>query len=670
MQNEIIKAITGFCPISVGQMLMLHPYERLVPYNLWFYHNSYRIVNEGCLRIRKWDNHILTPVYLKNGTFDVETRSGTVYQPFYPEQFYQIWDILQEKKISGSKYLTISREICLGSIEAVMMFHERYSDVDPSFHSRLIGDLSFDHLSNAFPIRYDQLDSSYDLIIIDTISKQDSLTKWEKEESDMKALRKQYERCVTRLKSDGVMIVKINLLGDGEFVKEICRSFEECEIVKPVMTHPFCGWVYLYAKGYQESERDEDLFGEAQKSWLEILKKMGKTRKTDKTEKWIRSHDLESVEQLLKSHHSYNDLHKSVNHSVHSCKGSVIDENVPKIDDSLIEAKLRLNHYKRVMDSKPKGDSRYLTWEDVSNQLSMSQRIKSKMKKNYQIRHCSNAWLKAYEMLTSFPKLIGRKTMVKVFHICEAPGAFIQAFDHFLEGKKVGYDWYAQTLNTSEDGALADHYNIIANNPDRWLVGPKDGDITEPESIQYYHDNLKGIDIITADGGISCPQNQFNNYETLASGILLGQVVCILSCLRESGSAILKMFLPMCNALTVSLVQILSSQFDRVYLHKPVSSHDCSSEVYLILIGYKTMDPNQLQILYDLMTRQCDPDIALVILDKKFMHSYQDSVSTLIERQIQSLRLHYCIYYDQDSVQKMNRLAWKASDNWLFKNRV
>ena len=74
----------------------------------------------------------------------------------------------------------------------------------------------------------------------------------------------------------------------------------------------------------------------------------------------------------------------------------------------------------------------------------------------------TNAWLKIYEILNILNNRCNEK--IKVFHICEAPGAFISACDYFFKCKKIKYDWYAQSLVPNNNDALDDHYGLIANN--------------------------------------------------------------------------------------------------------------------------------------------------------------------------------------------------------------
>ncbi len=74
--------------------------------------------------------------------------------------------------------------------------------------------------------------------------------------------------------------------------------------------------------------------------------------------------------------------------------------------------------------------------------------------------------MKMYEMLNLFPDIVlsSQKSNIKSFHLCEAPGAFISAFNHYITSKGYTHEWYAQTLNPKYNSdALDDHYGLIKN---------------------------------------------------------------------------------------------------------------------------------------------------------------------------------------------------------------
>ena len=114
-----------------------------------------------------------------------------------------------------------------------------------------------------------------------------------------------------------------------------------------------------------------------------------------------------------------------------------------------------------------------------------------------------------YEILSIYPIIDKNKNKIKTFHICEAPGMFISAFNHYIKTKtkiKI-FDWKAQSLkknNKTKNIAFGDNYGLIQKYPKQWLWGiDGSGDITKLYNIKYYKTYCKNVDIITSDCGVS-----------------------------------------------------------------------------------------------------------------------------------------------------------------------
>ena len=148
----------------------------------------------------------------------------------------------------------------------------------------------------------------------------------------------------------------------------------------------------------------------------------------------------------------------------------------------LIQKRADLNYYKRIMDTKPseifcdncyKNNDNYLvTWEQLSNQIDFHSGLKYILHNQFQAEMVTNAWIKMYEMLNIFPEIIPNNKRIKSFHLCEAPGAFVAALNHYLYGKNQELEWYAQTLKpTNKSDALDDHYGLIKKYPKKcfWI---------------------------------------------------------------------------------------------------------------------------------------------------------------------------------------------------------
>ena len=109
---------------SIAKILIENKHEKLVPYNLWFDNPLYKIVNffenNQNIRARYFDSTLLTPLLTRDNNVFMRIKllmpSLSLYQPFYPENFYQIWEFLQKKhlKTDIKHFLHVGPEHKLG----------------------------------------------------------------------------------------------------------------------------------------------------------------------------------------------------------------------------------------------------------------------------------------------------------------------------------------------------------------------------------------------------------------------------------------------------------------------------------------------------------------------------------------------------------------------------
>ncbi|RYE16702.1 MAG: hypothetical protein EOP45_17030, partial [Sphingobacteriaceae bacterium] len=268
-----------------------------------------------------------------------------------------------------------------------------------------------------------------------------------------------------------------------------------------------------------------------------------------------------------------------------------------------------------------------------------------------------------YEILDQFGDIV-LSSSLNSFHICEAPGAFISALNHYIDStdKNTKWSWFAQTLVPSVDlsknnFALDDHYGLINHYNDKWLFGKdldQSGDITHSCIIKYYATNkkLKNINFMTADAGLYCEPESFNEQEIHLSKINMGQILCILSCLAEGGSAIIKTFLPISEPLTISLIYILVNSFSEAYFVKPRCSNPDNSEIYLVLSKYKKICQTTLDMLYEMLDDKNVTHNSLLFVDfpESFKKSFSEIITNLVTRQIEALDKSYYQYYNYHKI--------------------
>jgi cap2 methyltransferase len=88
---------------------------------------------------------------------------------------------------------------------------------------------------------------------------------------------------------------------------------------------------------------------------------------------------------------------------------------------------------------------------------------------------------------------VGSDTAVpfRSVHLCEAPGAFVCALNHFVETRRerVAWDWCAMTLNPhfegNDLGAMVDDDKFINASARHWFFGADNsGDVTVRANVE------------------------------------------------------------------------------------------------------------------------------------------------------------------------------------------
>lgn len=759
----ILQARNFLAKENISSVLKSNPYEKMVPYNLWFNHESYvvdnSVENNQNLRIRFFKGIALTPIVSYDANFLSKIKqlipNMTLYQPFYPERFYSVWEFLQHEYLSDCKNcLFIGQEQNLGSIESLILYHERYqhSYANNKYHVWLTGQETYNYYDKSYSLSSPNVNylaqsynleflasslglQQYDFIIIDAISMFDNILNWNNEEHDLQATLFYLLTILTKLKTSSSVLIRMTTIGQHSwnYIFDICyRYFKEYTFIRPKTSNPYNPEIYLFLNKFIGNRSDlvldqflktfyrnkiYELFNlnidcnpnnpilkkyiENRNVWRNNLLQNLEGKSVIDTDicyisKWHNKYNLKQIKDIRYSDYIISNRHDYL-FSIENNSELTLRCVVPSIllDNTsynrLLNKKAVLNHCKRIMDTKPSrmfmdpnkmhdfSNEYYITWDAITNQLDYYKYIKNKIKKYYGGQMVTNAWIKLYEILNTFPEILDSNKTIKSFHLCEAPGAFVSAIHHYLTIKNQNLDWYAQTLNPAynQKEALQDHYGLMSEYPEKWLFGDKSnntGDITCSAIIKYYanHPDLQNIDFMTGDAGIICNPNCINEQETQLVKINMGQIVCILACLSVGKSAVFKTFLPMSEPLTISLMNLLSVLFQTVTIHKPNASGGSNSEVYIILEFYKGISNSMLEMLYVMLD---DPKITSKSfitdkLDRNFFKEYIDSISKLIDRQIEFLMRNYYFYYNSDKLHEVESKKTEFTDMWFIENYV
>lgn len=177
----------------------------------------------------------------------------------------------------------------------------------------------------------------------------------------------------------------------------------------------------------------------------------------------------------------------------------------------------------------------------------------------------SRAYFKLWEILYRFQLLEGLSGGKSV-HLCEAPGAFVQATLDF-----VGQDRAWSTMSVTLPGDL----QWKSEEPVCYA------DILDPNTAWAQAEGFQGADLVTGDGGFEIQASHRNDQETLNFPLFHAQVKLGLSMLRPGGSLVVKLF-DMFEDQTRQLITAVSHHFEEIHIVKPLGSRVCNSERYLV----------------------------------------------------------------------------------------
>ncbi|XP_055056005.2 cap-specific mRNA (nucleoside-2'-O-)-methyltransferase 2 isoform X2 [Misgurnus anguillicaudatus] len=232
---------------------------------------------------------------------------------------------------------------------------------------------------------------------------------------------------------------------------------------------------------------------------------------------------------------------------------------------------------------------------------------------------CTQAWAKFYEILGSF-KLLPENALksgeLNSIHLCEAPGAFISALNHFLKTNRLHCDWnwVANTLNpyyeSNGRGCTITDDRLIAHTLPWWFFGSDNtGDIMLQKhllELLKFVSNMHSVDLVTADGSFDCQEDP-GEQESSVAPLQYCEAVCALLLLGTGGSFVLKMF-TLFEHSSVCLLYLLACCFRSVNVFKPGTSKSGNSELYVVCLDYQAKE--SIRPLLSKLIRNYGPDLA------------------------------------------------------------
>ena len=300
----------------------------------------------------------------------------------------------------------------------------------------------------------------------------------------------------------------------------------------------------------------------------------------------------------------------------------------------------------------------------------------------------SQAWLKMYEIISDCELIpMNQKGTFRSFHICEAPGTFINALNNYIRTKTnyTDFNWMAQSLNP-RTAKISDTYGLIRRHPERWDWGAtRTGDITEVENIRYYmkkvqrHHGNQSINLMTSDCGLPMGDPK---YEFVA----FASYVAILAILPRGGTMVYKILSPIDMPLIWNLIYITFTNFKELSFFKPVQNSQ-SREFYIIAKDYLGTAPPVIDKLLDIVQRwsRLEPQgykapwlETLDLFGDKYPEEFVAQVLSISERLSQNYvnSIERIIYYvdnheslGEEYTRHIEKYIEEKNEDWIRKYR-
>eukprot|EP01053_Blabericola_migrator_P002713 Blabericola_migrator_1__2712@NODE_1771_length_3818_cov_18_925620_g1143_i0_p1_GENE_NODE_1771_length_3818_cov_18_925620_g1143_i0NODE_1771_length_3818_cov_18_925620_g1143_i0_p1_ORF_typecomplete_len1121_score269_89FtsJ/PF01728_19/8_5e21FtsJ/PF01728_19/8_1e05Methyltrans_Mon/PF14314_6/7_9e05Methyltrans_Mon/PF14314_6/12Reovirus_L2/PF06016_11/0_047LIP1/PF15904_5/9e03LIP1/PF15904_5/0_28LIP1/PF15904_5/7_7e03_NODE_1771_length_3818_cov_18_925620_g1143_i0143376 len=270
----------------------------------------------------------------------------------------------------------------------------------------------------------------------------------------------------------------------------------------------------------------------------------------------------------------------------------------------------------------------------------------------------TNAWLKFYEILKKLELIdLSARSVVKeglkTFHLCECPGAFVTATNHYLKtacgDTHVDWDWKALSLDTYHE--CNDWFDMLDNDLfyketyGYWIRGNEGtGNILKAKNVtfilNFLHSKKWQANLVTADGSFDT-QHDAGNQEELVFPLLLAETLVAMGSLAMGGHFVLKAY-SLLTPCSIGLLALIANAFQSVHLVKPFVSKPGNSEIYVVAKGFAGVSQTIFTACRDLIERPVKHPGAVLIpdhyLSPMFVKEMTNHVSALAQRQTENIQ--------------------------------
>lgn len=187
---------------------------------------------------------------------------------------------------------------------------------------------------------------------------------------------------------------------------------------------------------------------------------------------------------------------------------------------------------------------------------------------------------RAYYKLVEIFRTCIVTSATKSFHLCEAPGGFVQAV--YTEMKNS----IKQVYCASMIGKDFPYFNAEVKRLGAEVLEFKNNDIIDDEVKAYYYKEVgqHSCDLITADGAIDNDLNPDTN-EKDNIHLFRNQVITAMNLQKQGGTFIVKIF-GMRLHITCQMIAVLTHMYENVHIVKPLTSRGVNDERYIVCQGF------------------------------------------------------------------------------------
>jgi hypothetical protein len=252
----------------------------------------------------------------------------------------------------------------------------------------------------------------------------------------------------------------------------------------------------------------------------------------------------------------------------------------------------------------------------------------------YNAKYATRDWIIMYEILTSSEVIDKSLIELKTLSICELPGAFLLAMNHYIKTHTSIKDfiWIAQ--NSKNDKEL-DSFGLMRKYKKNWDYANNTGNM-DMKNIKYYGSKYGDVDIITGNCGATWGEKSLikSHFE---------QSVFILNNVPISKHFILKTNLPCIEPIKVCIYYLLWLCFDELMFYKPLQN-SWSSMYYIIGKNRtKKLDENTMNMLFKILDKYDSNKTLFDTYPDEFLLQLNKAIGTLTHKVEESIKRN--IYY-------------------------